>query len=174
MRIVRVKYLAVAALLGLASCATLSEDACREGDWSQIGFRDGTNGRGADFIDQHTKACSRFAVTVNQSKWEAGRQEGLKRYCTTSNVYREGTNGRRLKSVCPIELQDRLELANDRGLIWRNIGQDISSAEREIRSINRLLATLPADNPSRGSLLSQRARLRLEILHLRARRIRYR
>ncbi|MEK6216095.1 MAG: DUF2799 domain-containing protein [Boseongicola sp.] len=166
--------MAVAALLGLAACATLSEDACREGDWSQVGFRDGTNGRSADFIDQHAKACSRYEIAVNQLKWEAGRQEGLKRYCTTSNVYREGANGRRLKSVCPIELQDRLEVANDRGLIWHDIGQDISSVEREIRSINRLLSTLAADDPSRGSLLSQRARLRLEILHLRTRRIRYR
>ncbi len=174
MTILRIRYLAAAALLGLAACATLSEDACREGDWSRIGFRDGTNGRGADFIAQHTKACSRYEIAVNQSKWEAGRQEGLKRYCTTSNVYREGTHGRRLKSVCPIETLDRLEAANDRGLIWHDIGQDISSAEREIRSINRLLATLPADDPSRGSLLSQRARLRLEILQLRARRIRYR
>ena len=173
MNVVQLRYLAVAALLGLASCATLSEDACREGDWSQIGFRDGTNGRSADFIVQHAKACSRYEIAVNQSKWEAGRQQGLKTYCTRSNAYREGRHGRRLRSVCPADLQGSLEVANERGLIWHDIGRDIASAEREIRSINRQLSTLPADDPSRSALISQRAHLRFEIMHLRARRIHY-
>ena len=29
----------------LASCATLSEEACRQGDWRGIGYVDGTEGR---------------------------------------------------------------------------------------------------------------------------------
>ena len=165
--------MAAGALLGLAACATLSEDACRQGDWSGIGFRDGSNGRAPDFIEQHAKACSKFGVAINQSKWEAGRQQGLKTYCTRSNAYREGTHGRRLRSVCPADLQGSLEVANERGLIWHDIGRDIADAEREIRDINSLLASLPADDPARAGLISQRSFLRLRILQLRTRRIRY-
>ncbi len=174
MSLMRATITVTAAVVALAACATLSEDACRGGNWSDIGLRDGSNGRSPDFIDQHTKACSRYGIAVDQSKWEAGRQQGLKTYCTARNVYREGANGRRLRSVCPIELQDALELANERGLRWHSIGQDIADAEREIRSINRQLASLAADDPARAGLTSQRSFLRLEILHLRARRARYR
>jgi len=172
--VVRLKWMAVTALLGLAGCATLNEDSCRQGEWSKIGFRDGSNGRSPEFLAQHAKACSRYGVTVNQSKWEAGRQEGLKTYCTSFNAYREGERGRRLKSVCPIEVQSALERSNERGLNWYRIGQDIADAEREIRYINRQLAGLPADDPRRASLISERSFLRLEILNLRARRFRYR
>ena len=174
MNVVRVTIIAVAALVGLTACATLSENACRQGDWSAIGFRDGANGRSRDFIDQHAKACAEYGIAVNQSKWEAGRQQGLKTYCTRSNAYREGARGRRLRSVCPAELQDKLEISNERGLIWHDIGRDIADAERDIRDINSQLARLPADDPSRAALISERAHLRLRILNLRARRIHYR
>ena len=173
MTLVRVTLFAAAALLGLAACATLSEDACRQENWSGIGVRDGKNGRAPGFIEQHAKACSGYGVAVNQPVWEAGRQQGLKAYCTTSNAYREGTKGRRLRSVCSTEFERELEVANERGLLWHDIGRDIADAEREIRQINSLLAKLPADDPSRAGLVSERSHLRLHILHLRARRIRY-
>ncbi|MGI9389848.1 MAG: DUF2799 domain-containing protein [Boseongicola sp.] len=174
MSVARLKWMAVAAFLGLAGCATLNEDACREGDWSKIGFRDGSNGRSPDFLDQHVKACSSYGVSVNQSKWEAGRQEGLKTYCTSFNAYREGSYGRRLKSVCPLEVQDLLERSNDRGMQWYYITREIADLEREIRYINSGIASLPADSPRRASLMSERNHLRLRILHLRNRRHIYR
>ena len=58
--------------------------------------------------------------------------------------------------------------------MWYRIGQDIADAERDIRHINHLLAELPADDPRRSSLYSERSFLRLQILNLRARRMRYR
>ena len=173
MNIVRVTAITAAAVVGLAACATLSEEDCRGGNWSEIGFRDGSNGRSPDFLDQHAKACSKFGVGFDQSAWEAGRQEGLKSYCTARNAYREGSQGRRLRSVCPAELQNVLVAENERGRIWYDIGRDIADAERDIRSINNQLATLAADDPARAGLMSRRSFLRLDILHLRARRARY-
>ncbi len=170
----RVHTVVGAALLALAACATLSEDDCREGNWTDIGVRDGANGRSPEFLDQHREACAKFGIAVNPSEWEAGRQQGLKSYCTRSNVYREGAKGRRLRPVCPAEAQDALELANDRGLTWYRIGQDIADLERDIRDINRELSSLPADSPARASLISQRSFLRLRILNLRARRALFR
>lgn len=174
MNYVRVGLLSVAALVGIAACATLSEDACRQGEWFEVGFRDGSNGRSPDFMEQHAKACSRYGVSVNQSIWEAGRQEGLKTYCTSFNAYREGEYGRRLKPVCPVEVQDLLEASNERGLQRYYINREIADLEREIRYINREIASLPADNPRRASLMSERGHLRLRILHLRNRRHLYR
>ncbi len=169
------KYiLLLLAPLVLAACATLSEDQCRAGDWRAIGQNDGSNGRKPDFIIQHAKACNKIGIAPVRAAWEDGRQEGLTLYCRPRRAYEEGAKGKKLSPVCPIENLSRLERANDRGLTWHRIGQDISEAQGDIRTINAELAALPADDPSRGALFSERASLRLDILTLRAQRGRYR
>ena len=174
MNMMRFTFIAAAAAAGLAACATLSEDVCRGGNWSEIGLRDGSNGRSSDFFEQHIKACARFGIPVNQTEWEAGRQQGLKSYCTRHNAYRQGARGLWLRPVCPADNLDALEAANKRGRIWFDIGRDISDANREINDINSRLASLPANDPKRTSLLSRRSFLLLEIAQLRARRAQYR
>ena len=164
----------IAALVLLAGCATLSEDACRAGDWRGIGYADGTKGRDAAFIQQHAKACADYGITPKFEPWAGGRQEGLKVYCTPSRAWREGAQGRRLRPVCPNEDLDRLERANSRGLTYHRIEDEIGDARREIRSINQRLLSLPADDPSRSALISERAALRLDIALLRARLASYR
>ena len=158
----------------LASCATLSEEQCRGGNWYDIGLQDGKAGRTADYLGKHAKACSKFGIAPNQSQWEDGRQDGLPLYCRPAQAWREGAKGRSLSPVCPAESLERLEQANWRGRTYHRIGQDIAEAEREIASINHTLAKLPIDDPSRASLMHQRALLSLEIVTLRAERAVYR
>ena len=158
----------------LAACATLSEDECRAGNWYDIGREDGADGRRSDFIIQHAKACNKIGIAPVRAEWEQGRQEGLLIYCRPRRAYEEGTRGRRLSPVCPVEDLAELERANKRGLIWYRIGQDISQAKSDIRQINAQLASLAADDPSRASLIGERASLRLEIITLRAERNLYR
>ena len=67
--------LALLALLALASCASLSEEACRAGDWRGIGFRDGAAGRADSFVARHAKACADVGVTPDLDEWRAGRAE---------------------------------------------------------------------------------------------------
>ncbi|MEO9826713.1 MAG: DUF2799 domain-containing protein [Paracoccaceae bacterium] len=169
------KYLLLLlAPLVLAACATLSEDQCRAGDWGAIGQNDGANGRKADFILQHAKACNKIGVVPVRATWEKGRQEGLKLYCRPRRAYEVGAKGKTLSPVCPVEGLAQLERANARGLRWYRIGQEISEVQSDIRSINSELASLPADDPSRAALFGERASLRLDILTLRAQRGRYR
>lgn len=169
----RYLFLLFAPLL-LASCATLSEDQCRAADWRVIGQTDGSNGRDADFILQHAKACNKIGILPVRADWEAGRQEGLKLYCRPRRAYEEGAKGRSLKPVCPVDNLARLERANARGLTWHRIGRDISEAQNEIGRINNQLSLLAGDDPSRGALIADRASLRLEIITLRAERGLYR
>ncbi|QMU59678.1 MAG: DUF2799 domain-containing protein [Boseongicola sp.] len=162
------------AAISLAACATLDDDTCRAGDWEQIGFKDGVNGRGPAFIRQHAKACNDIGIAPVRSLWESGRQDGLKLYCTPDNAYDEGADGRHLRDVCPVEGVDVLEYQNDRGLTWYRIGRDIRQAEARIREINAELKKLPSDDPARIILTGERMALRLDILHLRARRHHFR
>lgn len=169
----RLLFLLLAPIL-LAACASLSEDQCRAGDWRAIGQYDGSNGREAEFILQHAKACNKIGIAPVRAEWEAGRQEGLVLYCRPRRAYDEGARGRSLKPVCPVEGLAQLERANSRGLRWHSIGRDISEAQNEISRINATLGALAADDASRSSLIAERASLRLEIITLRAERGLYR
>lgn len=166
-------FLLLAALTCLSACATLSEDQCRLDNWYDVGVQDGAKGRPTDFILQHAKACNEFGIAPKAGPWRKGRTEGLKQYCTASNAYSIGRRGQRLAPVCTGDNLERLQSANDRGLLWHDIQNRIRDAERQIASINSDLATLAADAPGRASLMSRRSFLRLEILRLRARQARY-
>lgn len=166
--------LAAMIFLVLAACATLDEEACREGNWAEIGRVDGASGRSPAFVEQHAEACAGYGIAPDRAAWEAGRQEGLRLYCTERNAWKEGARGIHLRNVCPVADEARLLRANDRGLNWHWIGRDIDDAERRISEINRALATLPDGDPARAGLVAERSRLRLEILRLRARRIGFR
>ena len=169
------RYLAaIALLLLLAACATLSEDECRSADWYQIGREDGANGRKLDFILQHAKACNEFGIKPIASEWRKGREEGLKLYCTRENAYRVGTRGHILSAVCPAEGLSQLERANERGLRYNRIRQEMSEIQNEISQLGVEISRLPAGDPSRAALISERSFLRLELLSLRTELARYR
>ena len=161
------------ALTALAGCASLSESECRAGDWRSIGVEDGSAGYGFDRLEVLRSACSDYGITPNAEAWEAGRQQGLEYYCTPTQAWKEGARGRPLSPVCGSENAALLERENFRGLTYRRIEKEIRSAENDIDSINRSLATLARDHPARAMLIAERNSLRLRILRLRAERTRY-
>lgn len=160
-------------LLALSACATLSESECRSGNWDAIGRADGAEGRQEDFILQHAKACNEFGIRPNKTEWLRGRDEGLPLYCTPAKAFDEGRRGQLLSPVCPASELATLQRANQRGLRLNRIEQEIREINSEIRSINSELARLPADDPSRAGLISERSFLRLDLLTLRAERARF-
>lgn len=126
-----------ALLLALASCASLSKEECLNGNWDEIGFRDGTNGRTSAYIQEHAKACAESGVVPNQSVWEQGRLRGLPAYCVPSKAYSEGRAGRSLRAVCPAEQIPALRAANKKGLEYRRYDRDLRAAEARLDEINR-------------------------------------
>lgn len=123
--------LLVLAALGLGSCATLSEDSCRGGDWRGIGFRDGAAGRDAGFLASHAEACAEYGVTPDAAAWRAGRAEGLQAYCTPENAFEAGLGGGRLNPVCPADQRWRLAAAEERGLRLNGIEREIDALAAE-------------------------------------------
>lgn len=58
----------------VAACATLSEEECIEGNWREIGQRDGQAGRTASFLTEHAKACEKIGILpANRSGNRGGR-----------------------------------------------------------------------------------------------------
>lgn len=166
--------LLLAALVALGSCATLTEEECRAGDWFQIGVNDGAEGRGTDHVEAHRRACAPAGVSPDVEAWLRGRERGLRLYCRPEKAYEVGRNGRSLAPGCTAAELQRMQPAYDWGRTFHQIGMEISSIESDIRQIDAELGRLPPDATStRSRLLAERARLEVRLGLLRAQQRRY-
>ncbi len=166
--------LGIGAFLVLASCASLSEDQCRAGDWFAIGQNDGAQGRSLSHFTNHARACNEYGIAPNQTQWVAGREAGLPLYCTAENAYSVGRSGRTLNNVCPVADLAVLERANFRGLRYHDIGDEIREAERELDEVRDEIAGLaPEDEGAFRTLRRISRTLRLRIQRLRLEQLRY-
>ena len=95
------RILITAAVLLLGGCATMSQEACLQGDWGGQGFKDGEAGFAVSRLDDHAKACAKAGVTPDAKLYFAARADGLKRYCTPDRGFREGRTGQSYAGVCP-------------------------------------------------------------------------
>lgn len=163
---------ACAALILVAGCATLTEDECRQGNWQEIGQRDGANGRTADHVSRHFKACEKTGIKPDISLWEKGRQQGLPMYCTPARAYREGRDGHDLSPVCPAADLRALAAANEKGQQYHRIGEEISDLRSEINEVETALIK-EQDESRRASHVLRLSTLQARISMLEARRMLY-
>lgn len=124
--------LLLALLMGLASCASISEDACRAGNWNALGFADGTKGKPADIIGEYAEACAEFGIAPDPAAYAAGRNEGLKTYCTPANAYLVGRRGKRIAPVCSADATLAMQPANRHGLRYHEVQEDIDAVKERI------------------------------------------
>ena len=78
----------------LAGCASLDRDECRNADWYAIGLEDGARGRALERLGDHRRACAKHNVAPNSERYLAGRNDGLKTFCTYERGYSESSAGR--------------------------------------------------------------------------------
>lgn len=93
------------AAVGLGSCATLDEGECRVGDWNAIGFRDGEAGYPTSRLGNHAEACAKFSISPDARAYAAGRDEGLRQYCTPQRGFHVARQGQSYANVCPANLE---------------------------------------------------------------------
>ena len=147
--------------LVLASCASISKEQCRAGDWNSIGFQDGKAGRSLDYLTNHAKACAEVGVTPNRSEWVRGRAQGLPIYCTADNAYLIGRDGHALNNVCPASQARLLARANSWGQDYYQIGQQIDTLEDEQNELEALLALMTGELNDEQKALRRTYRQRL-------------
>lgn len=146
----------------LAGCASLSEEACRAGDWRGIGYSDGADGRSEDYVSAHAKACAEVGITPDFAAWRAGRDAGLGAYCTPRRAYAAGRRGDRLNPVCHGFDQRELARANYAGLREYEINRDIDQVGDQIRAANWRIDELRDGDTSKADR-SEIRRLRRDI-----------
>jgi hypothetical protein len=126
-------------VLFCAACATLDKDECVNADWYAIGLEDGARGRSVERLGDHRRACAKHNVTPNAERYVAGRNEGLKSFCTYERGFTEGRAGHGYAAVCPPPLAQNFLAGHQRGRELHELNRRLDETEREIGRIKTAL-----------------------------------
>lgn len=155
----------------LGSCATLDQGECLAGNWNQIGFADGVEGAPMSRLGRHADACAEYGVVPDLPSYVAGRDRGLRSYCTVEIGFYEGRTGDHYEGVCPPQLEPNFLLGFADGEFVRAVDQMISlahgdriRAQGQVQDLTEEMEgeenRLADENLSDGERESIRARLR--------------
>ena len=123
------------ALLLLSGCATMNKEECLTVDWQTVGFEDGAAGQPADRIARHRKACAKHGVTPDLVAYQAGRERGLREYCTPENGFRVGERGGDYGGFCPVDLAESFEAAWRDGRELYGLRSRVNEAASDVRNM---------------------------------------
>ncbi|RTE67115.1 DUF2799 domain-containing protein [Amphritea opalescens] len=131
----RTRSLIVLLSLGLAGCATLDREECLSADWQLIGFNDGVVGRATERLEQHREACSEYGVVPQIDEYLQGYDQGVIRYCTATNGYREARAGNRFNMACDGDLREAFAYGFELGTQAYRQVERLDDAEEELSSL---------------------------------------
>jgi hypothetical protein len=132
-------YRALTLLLLLAGCASLDKAECVNADWYTIGLEDGARGRGIDRLGQHRRACAEHGVAPDPQRYLAGRDEGLKSFCTYQRGHAAGRAGQAFADVCPADLAGAFSSGWRQGRDLYELHRQLASVQGEIRKVKEAL-----------------------------------
>lgn len=99
MRAISTAAVPLAAAL-LAGCASgLPAVDCATLDWNALGLEDGKAGARPKKFEERAGACA-VKRSADVAAYDAGREEGLKTYCTSMGGFAAGRNGENYFGVC--------------------------------------------------------------------------
>jgi len=125
--------LAMVALFAMQGCATMSQEECLASDWYAIGFEDGAQGRNADRIGKHRKACANYNVTPDLVAYQEGREKGLREFCRPQTGFAVGQRGQSYSGICPADLEPAFVAAYQEG-------KHLYSLRAQVNNTTRMLA----------------------------------
>lgn len=171
-------FAVLVALAGaVAACSSLSEDQCRQGDWTAIGQADGYAGYAMTRLEDHTAACQKVGITPDAAAYARGRQIGLRGYCTPVRGFSEGRQGHGYAGVCPPGAAQAFMAAyNDGRSVYEAMTRlNTASSTRaaaldRIQRLERQMRDAQAQMDASGTSADRKAVLRGQITHLRRER----
>ena len=153
-----------AVLLALvSSCATLDKNQCLRADWYAVGLEDGARGLPLERAGDHRRACAEHGVTPQIEPYLAGRNEGLKSYCTYEKGFSVGHAGQANSGACPAGTGANFSVGFQRGREIYDLRHRLDTVNEQIRKTRAALsAGIPnprarADEVERLETLSREA-----------------
>ena len=136
-------------LIGLTGCASISEDECISGNWSDIGYKDGVNGKSRGKLADYAKACIKYGVEPNRDVYLTAFENGLVKYCTFEQGLKLGENGSSYNQVCSGDLANGFSQGYDEGRVVYEINREhkrlISDYEETLEDLVDVRGRLAGD-----------------------------
>jgi hypothetical protein len=117
----------------MVGCASLDKDECLHADWYAIGLEDGARGQAVERLGEHRRACAKHSVVPDSERYVAGRNEGLKSFCSYERGLSEGRAGHGYAAACP-------QPAATQFLAGYNRGRELHELHRRLDEVNREIA----------------------------------
>ncbi|HUF21744.1 MAG TPA: DUF2799 domain-containing protein [Burkholderiales bacterium] len=144
---------ALAAMLLLGGCASMSSDECLMSDWHTVGYEDGSRGYAADRLGSHRKACAKHSVAPDLRAYQAGREEGLQQFCQPSRGFSLGASGGQYGGVCNDYLEPAFLEAYRSGYHLHNLRSSVNSSSYQIEAKQRELKDIREEMRSKEAAL---------------------
>ena len=161
--------LTVFSFLLVAACASMDRSQCLNADWYAIGLEDGARGRALERLGEHRRACAQYNVTPDTARYVAGRNDGLKSFCTYERGLSEGRAGNNYVAACPAPGGPAFLAGYNRGRELYELHRRLDDVEREIAGIKSALTKGIADPRGRAEQLERLESLTRESEALQAR-----
>ena len=130
----------------LSACASMNRNQCVNADWYAVGLEDGARGRPLERLGDHRRACAEYGVAPDGGRYVAGRNEGLKSFCTYDRGYASGRAGHAHAAVCPAALAAYYDAGYRDGRERYELTRRLGAVQEQIRNSK---AALKADIPGR-------------------------
>jgi hypothetical protein len=115
-------------------------------------------------------ACARVGIRPDAEAWRAGRQEGLRSFCTADSGWRHGRAGRGYEHVCGPRGEAEFLYGYDIGRELHEVTGRIAALERRIAHLEDALDDDSLDAEERRDLVDQLSRSQRVIRELERRR----
>ena len=116
----------------LAGCASMDRTQCASANWYAIGLEDGARGQPLERLGAHRRACAEHGVSPDAERYVAGRNVGLKSFCTYERGFAEGRSGHGSAGVCPATLAAGFQSGYQRGRELWDLNRQLSDVQKQI------------------------------------------
>ena len=139
MKAMRPLLLSVLLATLVAGCASMNRNECLSANWYAIGLEDGSRGQPLERLGTHRRACAEHAVAPDAERYVAGRNEGLKGFCTYQRGYSEGRAGHANGGVCPAGMAAGFQSGYQLGRELYDLNRQLGEVQKQIARSKALL-----------------------------------
>ena len=166
--------LAVGVGVLLPACASISESECQAGNWADLGYRDGVNGKARDRLADYVQTCGEYGTGVDRPAYLSSYEVGLTHYCTYDKGYERGKDGNSYNTVCQGPMATDFRAGYDDGYAeyelrqqYRKYESDITDTQDELQDVKDRLADPETTAEEKARLAKKKKRLVRELEDLR-------
>src|SRR5262249_33288324 len=123
----------------LAGCASMDRNQCVSANWYAIGLEDGARGQPLERLGTHRRACAEYGVAPDAERYVAGRNVGLKSFCTYERGFSQGRGGYANAGACPVELAAEVQSGYQRGRELYDLHRQLDDVQKQIAHSKGLL-----------------------------------